>query len=1006
MALPLRLLAAMFVLPWASLVMHAQQEDAHDKLVYGRYSRKLQASPIELQYPKTLPELDHPATPQDVAVGKAVFSFEGLGQACVWKLPECPFVATWPALKDYPSPEPSRETRYENYGIVCQAEELLVNGQWKRYFGFVGTHGATVVPAGEINVWFNIRGPSPGMAWIMLPGGTDWGIETPGWELSGGEAHVRAMELGKPVLVNVQLRNRRGSAQEVLGDLYHDAQHGGPAFREGVTLCLDWAPFDARNPDEDYPRSDHYMPVTAKREAAAAYDSTAAGKRLETGETHRAFTVNLCEWFKLEQPGYYKVRFEFDCDALGLPKEPKGPMDDTKGAPSISEAFTVGTPPRRPTVAEVNREIAPLGGTQNEARLVALIKETIGPAADRKRASAVSGDGLLAWADAVNGLTARVEFVDDQTGYEDWVVLVRLKNVSDHPLLVPTGNASDSGKLRAFELYAEKSGEDWQRMPWFDGEHLDTPGPPVDQGGRMYGADETGNRRDRPVISLKPHESALVYLCGEDPKRLRKAINLSVLLRQAEPGGKDVWHGALQTRAYPISTRRTLLETHPGSEPFPEHFPEFCHARTFGGNSPPHVAELERVRNSNWALMQVLELYEPAGVRAELERRMRAENDPTVKLLYAVLAARAGSEAAGLFLLAGMKQTDHHAIWNVLAALQILLGSCKDDPPDWILELVELALSDDRYVTELERPWSPGTIMKISCLADDAERLTRFLGWTKSPRVGPFLIELARRTKGTGDVLTALGDTRDARAIPVLLDLLKSGSAKASHTETGLSPGTYHRAVAALGDLKAKEAVPTLLAHIEFPQVIESLEQIGEARAVPALRELVAAKGQVRRQGAVILPELDGDRLFAAKLALAYLEEGDHLPAICAMLGDQTLGDFQRVTVARRLRQHPDPRAIPALLKAIKSDPSGSVADDAIWALSAYHCTAAVEGLLECFDCDFEARDGWKGASMPEELPESIAMALRKITGQTFGPDKERWLRWWRETGRHADDWK
>jgi hypothetical protein len=35
-------------------------------------------------------ELTRPATKEDVAGGKAVFSLEGLGKRRVWKLPECP----------------------------------------------------------------------------------------------------------------------------------------------------------------------------------------------------------------------------------------------------------------------------------------------------------------------------------------------------------------------------------------------------------------------------------------------------------------------------------------------------------------------------------------------------------------------------------------------------------------------------------------------------------------------------------------------------------------------------------------------------------------------------------------------------------------------------------------------------------------------------------------------------------------------------------------------------
>ena len=39
---------------------------------------------------------------------------------------------------------------YETDGYVCQAEELLVGGRWKRYFGFVSKHGAAVVPASQV----------------------------------------------------------------------------------------------------------------------------------------------------------------------------------------------------------------------------------------------------------------------------------------------------------------------------------------------------------------------------------------------------------------------------------------------------------------------------------------------------------------------------------------------------------------------------------------------------------------------------------------------------------------------------------------------------------------------------------------------------------------------------------------------------------------------------------------------------------------------------------------
>src|SRR4051812_14780253 len=76
------------------------QDDKHDALVYGSLSRKIQ--PTKIKYPADSftewkhAELDHPATKQDVAQGKAVFTFDGLGERRVWKLPKCPIFCEWP----------------------------------------------------------------------------------------------------------------------------------------------------------------------------------------------------------------------------------------------------------------------------------------------------------------------------------------------------------------------------------------------------------------------------------------------------------------------------------------------------------------------------------------------------------------------------------------------------------------------------------------------------------------------------------------------------------------------------------------------------------------------------------------------------------------------------------------------------------------------------------------------------------------------------------------------
>jgi hypothetical protein len=108
--------------------------------------------------------LDRPATPGDVRSGDAVFALAGQGSVRVYKLPDLPVAATWTTLKAYPfaaddlehewadsvPPKPKKIVRYEQDGLVWQAEEQLAGGRWQRYYGFVGFHGMAKVPAEEI----------------------------------------------------------------------------------------------------------------------------------------------------------------------------------------------------------------------------------------------------------------------------------------------------------------------------------------------------------------------------------------------------------------------------------------------------------------------------------------------------------------------------------------------------------------------------------------------------------------------------------------------------------------------------------------------------------------------------------------------------------------------------------------------------------------------------------------------------------------------------------------
>src|SRR5436853_566551 len=111
-----------FVLP----AFAAPQDDP----VFQRYGRKLKPSPIQYEFDMKIDQLERPATQKEVDRGAAIFTFDGLGTTRVWRLPTCPMSGHWVALRDFPLGIGERDgviaTNLDNFGLVIQAEELLV----------------------------------------------------------------------------------------------------------------------------------------------------------------------------------------------------------------------------------------------------------------------------------------------------------------------------------------------------------------------------------------------------------------------------------------------------------------------------------------------------------------------------------------------------------------------------------------------------------------------------------------------------------------------------------------------------------------------------------------------------------------------------------------------------------------------------------------------------------------------------------------------------------------
>ncbi len=126
---------------------------------YSEAQRSLWNWPDDDKARITFSALDHPATADEVKKGLAIFSLEGEGETRSAKLAARPMKARCTTLKDSPygtsryDPKTKKtETTitYDQDGLVWQAEEVLKEGKWERYYGFVGANRIARVPAAEI----------------------------------------------------------------------------------------------------------------------------------------------------------------------------------------------------------------------------------------------------------------------------------------------------------------------------------------------------------------------------------------------------------------------------------------------------------------------------------------------------------------------------------------------------------------------------------------------------------------------------------------------------------------------------------------------------------------------------------------------------------------------------------------------------------------------------------------------------------------------------------------
>jgi hypothetical protein len=255
-----------------------------------------------------LPALDLPATEDDVAKGRAIFSLAREGQARQIKLARVPLAATWtPGVRATGARQGAQSAAPSNARacLVWQAEEVLKNGTWEACYGVVWEHGIGQAPAAEVQFsgWDGRGLTSDGLACHV------------GWKDKKAEksGYLRVTR-GSPVVLTLHIINLLGTPQTVPSVYYREDKEAGPAVLEGIRV---WVARRVRRPpprlQEDARECYTVPPRTIWERLQPKRDThfrpTAPGRELGATEEIKAFDLDVRDWFDISEPGQYNFGF-------------------------------------------------------------------------------------------------------------------------------------------------------------------------------------------------------------------------------------------------------------------------------------------------------------------------------------------------------------------------------------------------------------------------------------------------------------------------------------------------------------------------------------------------------------------------------------------------------------------------------------------------------------------------------------------------------------------------
>ena len=254
--------------------------------------------------------LDHPATAEEVAAGRAIFSLDrARAEVRRFPLPSFPLEARWTKLEVFPDDPPSvrlfdteghelPNTEALQQGRVWQAEEVREGDRWRRYFGFAGRHALTRVAAEEIE--------------FLTPWDKGWSLLSTDLD---ARIDIKEAATAGPVPVELSFRNHRGVDSTAPAELVRVAD-GVVTIRDGIAFQLVRV---SDNPDELNPlaqlggaREKPFPPEEIPGRPFRRHPVGASPLPLALAGTVRAFQLDLRTLFPIERPGRYQLEITFD----------------------------------------------------------------------------------------------------------------------------------------------------------------------------------------------------------------------------------------------------------------------------------------------------------------------------------------------------------------------------------------------------------------------------------------------------------------------------------------------------------------------------------------------------------------------------------------------------------------------------------------------------------------------------------------------------------------------